>query len=87
MSEAVCIFLAALGSTLRVCQQVPPQEYSPEIFLRILVGNLDWRGAPQKTVGRLRKNQGELNEMMSALRQMYDDPILLLLDPPEGPPN
>ena len=32
-------------------------------------------------VERLRKHEGELNEMMSALRWMHADPTMLLLDP------
>ena len=83
--EAVCIFLAAVGSTLRVCQQVPSREYSPEIFLQVLEGTLDWRNVPQPMADRVRANQSELGAMMSVLRKIHADPTLTLLDPSDSP--
>ena len=90
MSDAVHIFLAGVACTLRVCQQVPAREYSPEVFLEVLEGTLDsrrMRKAPKATIDRVRAHQGDLDEMLTDLRQMYGDPTLLLLDPSEDPPH
>ena len=90
MSDAVQIFLSALACTMRVVHQVPPEERTRQLFLEILERTLDSRQlrkgiVPETTIERVRANQDELNEMLSALRQMNADPTLMLLDPSEGP--